>query len=128
MVLAGVCGVAPPGRESGPTEGVISCGHFAVSGAAVGDRPGGLDQGRIDQGGTGDRRCPVRVLPCVDRHGGRHPEIPELHSGHDQLDPVLRGPLRRAMPKGSDEGRRTLMASAGTGPVKRSGPGGGSIL
>ncbi|CAM5256921.1 hypothetical protein STENM327S_01173 [Streptomyces tendae] len=27
--------------ECGPTEGVISCGHFTVSGAALGDHPGG---------------------------------------------------------------------------------------
>src|SRR4051794_36501982 len=35
-----------PSRVSGPTEGVMSCGHFAVSGAAVGDRPCGVDAGR----------------------------------------------------------------------------------
>src|SRR3954464_13544858 len=39
MVLAGVAGSRPRAGRAGPTEGVISCGHFAVSGAAVGDHP-----------------------------------------------------------------------------------------
>lgn len=39
-----------PGPESGPTEGVICCGHFAVSGVAVGDHLGGADPWRIPEG------------------------------------------------------------------------------
>nr|BBJ53592.1 hypothetical protein SAVMC3_62210 [Streptomyces avermitilis] len=47
----GCAELAPPGRECGPTEGVISCGHFAVSGTAVGDHPGGVDpRGSIKAG------------------------------------------------------------------------------
>lgn len=29
--------------KAGPTEGVISCGHFTVCGVAVGNHPGGAD-------------------------------------------------------------------------------------
>lgn len=51
MVLAGVRVAAPPGRESEPTEGVISCGHFTVRGAAVGDHPCSTDpRGNIKAG------------------------------------------------------------------------------
>lgn len=89
MVLAGVRGVASPGRESGPTEGVICCGHFAVSGVAVGDHLGGADPWRIPEGRPRRRRRAVRLLPGLDRHGRRHPAVPQLDSGDHQLDPVL---------------------------------------
>src|SRR5437667_5642112 len=43
MVLAGVRGAGTPGPGERTDRGcVISCGHFTVSGAAVGDHPGGV--------------------------------------------------------------------------------------
>ena len=89
MVLAGVCGVVPPGPGERTDLGCDQCGHFAVSGTAVGDHSRGADPGRVDQGRACRRGGPVRVLPGLDRNGRRHPEIPELDSGHHQLDPVL---------------------------------------
>lgn len=87
----GCAELAPPGRECGPTEGVISCGHFAVSGTAVGDHPGGVDPRGIDQGGPRDRGGPLRLLPRLDRHGSVHQPVPRLDSGDDQLDQLLSG-------------------------------------
>jgi hypothetical protein len=98
MVAAGVrAGDAPPGRESGPTEGVISCGHFAVSGTAVGDHPGGVDQRGLDQGWSGDRRDPLRLLPRLHRYGPVHQPVPQFDSRDHQLDQLLtrRGNARR---------------------------------
>lgn len=87
----GCAGLALPGRECGPTEGVISCGHFAVSGTAVGDHPGGVDPGGIDQGGPRDRGDPLRLLPRLDRYGSVHQPVPRLDSGDHQLDQLLSG-------------------------------------
>src|SRR4051794_24247023 len=76
MVLAGVRAV-PQGRESGPTEGVISCGHFTVRGAAVGDHPCSADPRGEHQGGPSHRRRPLRLLPRLDRYGAVHQPVPE---------------------------------------------------
>lgn len=45
MVLAGVCGVVPPGPGVRTDLGCDQCGHFAVSRTAVGDHSRGADPG-----------------------------------------------------------------------------------
>lgn len=81
--------VTVPGRQGGPTKGVISCGHFTVCGAAFGDRPCGVDPKRLHQAGPGHRRHALRLLPGVDRHGSVDQQISQLDSRHDQPDQVL---------------------------------------
>lgn len=85
----GARGCAPGPGERTDQGCVISCGHFTVSGAAVGDHPGGPDPGWIDQGRTRHRRGALRLLPRVDRHGPVDQPLPELDSGDDQLDQLL---------------------------------------
>lgn len=104
--------VASPGRESGPTEGVISCGHFTVCGAAVGDHPGGVDPRGIDQGRPSHSRDPLRLLPRLDRDGSVHQPVHKLTCGDDQLDQLL---TSIAFRRSTDFWRRRACGSARQG-------------
>lgn len=118
MVLAGCAWGRRPGPVVRTDRGCDLCGHFAVSGALVGDHPGGPDAGRDDQGRTGRRRHPLRLLPRLDGHGRRHPTLPQLDSGHDQLDPVL-VTARTHSVRRRTVSRRTVGRQKTSGPVSR---------
>lgn len=89
MVSGGGARWRPRAGRAEPTEGVINCGHFTVSSAVVGDRSGGDDSGRVDQGGSRRRSGPLRLLPRVERHGPVDQPVPHVDIGHDQLDQLL---------------------------------------
>lgn len=91
MVLAGCAGRVPRAGRADRRGCVISCGHFTVSGAAVGDRPGRPDQRRVDQGRPSHSRDPVRLLPRLDGHGPVDQPLPRLPRRDDQLDQLLGG-------------------------------------
>lgn len=119
MVLAGVRAAGTPRPGERTDRGcVISCGHFTVSGAAVGDHPGGVDEGRVDQSGPCHRRRALRLLPRLDGHGPVDQPLPELDSRDDQLDQFLTGPdpVRSARPpRGRGRPRATPTADRARG-------------